>query len=275
MKKIIFTIWMLFQFASLHSQTNQQAKTKVLILGVFHFVSNNDGVKFEKENMLSPERQEQVAQLNKSLALFKPDKIFVEWKPKKQGYVDSSYAEYLKGTLALSELPAYANEVYQVGYKLGKMLGHKKVYCMDAEGAYLYDTVARTAKKFGQYEQLADFYNREHAQTLKDDSIGKTMTLKNYLAYINQSNKILTSHWMNAGITTAAYIGEPGEYAGAEFIGEWYKRNVRMFSNIVRRSEKSDKAILIIVGAGHARIIQHFFEDSPLFEVVQAQVYLK
>jgi hypothetical protein len=70
-------------------------------------------------------------------------------------------------------------------------------------------------------------------------------------------------------------VGEVGDYAGAEFMGEWYKRNIRMYSNIVKQTAKDDRAILIIVGAGHARIIRHFFEDNPAFEVVSPLEYLK
>lgn len=35
------------------------------------------------------------------------------------------------------------------------------------------------------------------------------------------------------------------------------------------KTKNTDDAILIIVGAGHARILRHFFEGYPLFKLVE------
>ena len=241
-----------------------------MILAVFHFVSNNDAIKFPKENLLTETRQLEIDDLNKSLAKFGADKIFIEWQPTAQKRVDSTYDEYLKGRFELT-----ANEVHQIGFKLANILHHSRVYCMDAPGLYRYDTVRATARKSGQINAINSYFNEWRRKALIEDSLQRLMTIKERLRAVNDPKNIFMSHEINAGVLTAPYVGQVGDYAGAEFMGEWYKRNIRMYSNIVRQVGKADNSILIIVGAGHARILQHFFEDNPRFDVVSAEGYLK
>ena len=245
-------------------------RTKVIILGVFHFVSNNDAIKFTRENMLSEKRQKEIDDLNESLAKFQPSKIFIEWRPANQPYVDSSYNEYKKGNFILT-----GNEVHQIGFKLARKLNHPTVYCMDAPGVYLFDTVMKTAKKYGQDENLNQYFSKMREKALRDDSLQKLLTIKARLRIVNKKENIMETYRGNAGVNSAAYIGQVGDYAAAEFMGEWYKRNIRMYSNIVRSLSTTDTAILIIVGAGHARIIEHCFEGNPAFEVIDPGKYLK
>ena len=251
-------------------ETQDKKKTKVMILAVFHFVSNNDAIKFPKENMLIESRQKEIDDLNTSLWKFHPDKIFIEWQPSAQKRVDSTYVEYTNGRFTLT-----ANEVHQIGFKLGKLLSLSRVYCMDAPGLYRFDTVRTTARKSGQIKAIDSYFNEWRNKALIQDSLQRLMTVKERLRVVNNPKNIFISHELNAGVLTAPYVGQVGDYAGAEFMGEWYKRNIRMYSNIVRQIDKADNSILIIVGAGHARILQHFFEDNPMFELVSAEGYLK
>lgn len=271
MKKYLFLLSCCLSLFPAYSQPNpQKQKIKVMILGVFHFVSNNDGIKFKREDMLSEKRQKEIDDLNNSLARFQPAKIFIEWTPDDQPYVDSTYEKFKKGNFKIN-----GNEVYQVGYKLANKLGHPTVYCMDAPGRYRMDTVISTAKKNGQYEPYEKMFLEWRDKILLQDSLQKLLTIKQRLREVNKKENIMNSHMGNAGVTFAPYVGKVGDYAGAEFMSEWYKRNIRMYSNIVRHTAATDNAILIIVGAGHARIIQHFFEDNPAFEVIDPAKYLK
>lgn len=220
--------------------------------------------------MMTIQKQKEIEALNNSLEKFEPSKIFIEWRPSAQTRVDSTYREYLQGKYQLT-----ANEVHQLGFRLAKELGHNKVYCMDAPGKYMADTVMKTAARAGQSRYIDSLYTEWTIRALREDSIQSLLPLKERLSIINLEKNIMDIHALNVGTLVAPYVGEVGDYAGAEFMGEWYKRNIRMFSNIVRSIEQEDKAILIIVGAGHARILQHFFEDDPGFEVVSPLSFLE
>lgn len=276
MKLLLFSILVLTQL-SINGQITYPSipKKKIMILGTFHFISNNDGIKYEKENMHSEKRQAEITDINNRLAKFNPDKIFIEWRPIHQNYVDSSFNAYRIGKLLFDSHIKYTHEIYQIGYKLAEILKLPTLYCMDAPGLYKADTVNVTAKKYGQYEAYNQYFHTKSKELIYEDSIWKFEPLRDILLVINSNKKLLESHYLNAGLTTAPYIGPVGDYAAAEFMGEWYKRNLRMFSNIVRQLKQEDDTILVIVGAGHAHLLRQFFSDSPQFELIEVNQYLK
>jgi len=104
-----------------------------MTLGTFHFAYPNlDRVKTadeDKINMMSPERQKEIRQLVKQIATFKSTKIIIEEKTWRQAYMDSLYAEYLNNSFTLP-----IAEQYQIAFRLGKLLGLSKIYCVDTWG---------------------------------------------------------------------------------------------------------------------------------------------
>ena len=61
----------------------------------------------------------------------------------------------------------------------------------------------------------------------------------------------------------AARLGPLGDDAGAEFIGQWYLRNIRMYANICRSTRDADQRVLVIVGNGHRPIIEQVLRADP------------
>ena len=245
-------------------------KKKVFILGTFHFASNADIIKHNLENMLSEKRQKEIEQVVIQLSEFKPDKICIEWDAgEDQPFTDSVYGEYLNDKFTLK-----ANEVYQIAFRLAKKLGHKKVYCIDAPGNFLHDTLVSTAKKYNQ----SDWFDRHFHAVLKvaesEDSLRTINTLKENLRKINSKAALQFGLDVN-DVFISPLLGKPGEYAGAEFLGEWYKRNIRMYSNVLRVAEAKDKRIFVLVGASHKSIMKQLFETNPQWELVDVIDYLK
>ncbi len=63
------------------------------------------------------------------------------------------------------------------------------------------------------------------------------------------------------------------EYPGVDLLADWYKRNLKIFSNIARITESKNDRILIIIGAGHAKLLQQFIEDSGEYNWERADKY--
>ncbi|HXD79175.1 MAG TPA: DUF5694 domain-containing protein, partial [Puia sp.] len=130
-------------------------KIKVYLVGTFHFDgAAGDVYQSAREDMKTPENQRQLDDLARRLAKAAPDKIFVEWTPDRQGYVDTTYQLYLRNQFDLGN-----GEVYQVGYRLGKMLGLQRIYCADAAGWSDYDSLAAYAAQHHQTSVLSDLNN--------------------------------------------------------------------------------------------------------------------
>jgi Family of unknown function (DUF5694) len=47
-----------------------------------------------------------------------------------------------------------------------------------------------------------------------------------------------------------AHLGEPGDWAGADLVSDWVRRNVRIFSNVAQLVESPNERVLVIFGAG-------------------------
>ncbi len=269
--RIALVILLFTSFAAYGQRTTSNAgKKQIFLLGTFHFASNNDIVKHKMDDMLSPKRQKEIEELVDRFAEFKPDKVCIEWKAgEDQPFTDSLYNEYLKGNFKLK-----ANEVYQIAFRLAKELGHKKVYCIDAPGDFLYDTLIWVSKKYGQYDWFQKQMDSLYGEARQDDSLQMAHSLKENLLRINSDAAIQFGLAVNS-VFTAPLLGEPGEYGGAEFLGEWYKRNIKMYSNILRVTEPRDKRIFVIVGSSHKSIIKHFFETNPGWQMVDVKKYLR
>ena len=60
-----------------------------------------------------------------------------------------------------------------------------------------------------------------------------------------------------------AHFGEPGDWAGADLIADWYRRNIRIYSNVVRLIDSPNDRILVIYGAGHLGWLRQQFANDP------------
>lgn len=68
--------------------------------------------------------------------------------------------------------------------------------------------------------------------------------------------------------TSTTWVGFPDHHIGADMVGQWYKRNLRIYANIWRAVEKDDDRVLLLMGQSHVWPLRHFFRGNPEFEVV-------
>lgn len=248
-------------------------KAHLMLLGTFHF--SNPGRDSYKPrfvvDILSEERQRELEEVVALLAKYRPTKIAVEFMPERQARVDSLYSEYLAGRHTLG-----TNEVYQLGFRLARRLGHPKVYLVDAQGLGLpmaTDVKARAAE-LGQVDLLGksewdERYKRLYAY---DDSLKTVQSLREHLLYINTEDRIRAAH----GHYTVGYfkLGAGEDYLGPDLSMQWYNRNLRIFNNVQRLTDSPEERILLIIGSGHVPILRFLAEASPEYRLVEVGEYL-
>jgi hypothetical protein len=260
-------------------------KIKVYLVGTFHFnASDGDVIKGTKVDMSTPEKQRELDELVNKLQKTQADKVFVEWMPSRQRFVDSTYALYRKGQREVGTQRQNNNEVVQVGYRLAKQLNRPKVYCADADGVFDYGAALDYAKGHGQEPILKGFNGSAQA----GDSVGLLIekrvkaieatrpampvrTMNNMLNLfkvlnspeVNQAN-------MDGYLLTDARVGGGDNYTGADLGGEYFKRNVRIYTNLLRAVDvQHDKAIVLIIGQGHVSLLKSILRYNSLFEVAE------
>lgn len=299
-KKIIYGTTILILFISCNQQTNKTVeesqknekinpitdpnlfvgkyKTEVMILGVFHF--KDAGLDSYKPkfpfNILEPKRQSELDTLLKKIAKYKPTKILVEWKRVKMDSMTNSwYQEYLNDKTTLE---GKSDEVFQIGFKLAKKLNHPRIYCSDATSDWFgvnldwdnYDEEAYL-KSQGQFEKT----NRYDYESLYEmgDSLKTVQTLTEHLKWRNNPDNRLKDH---QAYLTNIIEGAGDNYLGADNVARWYRRNLRIFANTYDIADFSkEERILLIYGSGHVWQLRQFFTDSPDFEYVEVNDYLK
>src|SRR4051812_6649362 len=205
-------------------QTGQPAAhAEVLVLGTYHMGNpGHDIYNMQADDVLAPKRQAEIAQLMEVLKKFHPTKIAIE----SDAYSDKipkRYADYLAGKYELT-----ANEIDQIGLRLAKELGHKAVYPVDADGDFPYQRLVNYAKGAGKSKELEEIMGGFGEKTKQQGEFLSAHSVLDTLLWLNADDKVTYEAGLYARL---AHIGENGDWAGADLNSDWYRRNIRIFSN--------------------------------------------
>jgi len=244
--------------------------TEVLLLGAFHFMESSI-------DFYSSEIQNELDLIARKLAAFNPDAIAVEAAVNEQECVDKSYKIFHLKDLqdrnkmqneSLGEICMYGktypitynNESIQIGYRLGKLLGHSKIYAIDD------DTILNMDVMHNAPSSLKEAMNALQA----DMNSHMNDTIADMLKYYNSEEWSKLNH--NIYIQTNM-ISLNNNYAGAEMVTKWYERNLKIFSNIQRLAAESER-VFIIYGAGHLQILRNLINEDSNLNLVDVYKYL-
>lgn len=230
-------------------------RAEVLVLGVYHMANpGHDIFNMQADDVLAPKRQAEIAQLIEVLKRFHPTKIAVEADVGSQR-VTREYSDYVAGKYTLSR-----NEIDQIGYRLAKELGHKTVYPVDADGEFPYQRLVDYAKASGRSKELDAIMGEFGAKAKAQDQYLASHTVLETLLYMNADDKVAQEGGLYYRL---AHLGEPGDWAGPDLVSDWFRRNMRIFGNVVRLADSPNEHVLVIYGAGHLGWLQHNFASDP------------
>ncbi|MDP9203950.1 MAG: DUF5694 domain-containing protein [Gemmatimonadota bacterium] len=241
MRKIVLSLALLLLPGA--SLPQSDARPEILVLGTYHMANpGHDVHNMQADDVLSPKRQQEIAQLIEVLKKFRPTKIAVE-SDVTSGRVGREYSDYVAGKYTLSR-----NEIDQVGYRLAKALGHRAVYPVDVDGDFPLLRVINYAKANGRQEKLDALQASTGKRVKAEGDFLRSHTVLEMLRYLNSDSTAARS--MAEYFTFVPY-GEPWEYAGPDLLASWYQRNIRIYHNIVALIDSPNDRILVIYGSGH------------------------
>lgn len=237
----------------------ERDRPEVLILGVYHMSNpGNDVFNTEADDVLSARRQDEIAEVIDILAEFRPTRIAVE-----AGFsndrVQERYAAYVAGEHELTR-----NEVDQIGFRLARELGHETVYPVDVDGEFPYPRLLKYAQATGRMPAF-DSLRAEGAERSEASSAYlASHTVLETLQYMNSESRVAEA--VGAYFQLAEF-GEPWDWAGADLVSDWFRRNMRIYTNIARLADDESERILVIYGAGHLGWLQYAFASNPRFRL--------
>jgi hypothetical protein len=234
-------------------------RAEVLVLGVYHMANpGRDLFNTKADDVLADKRQQEIQQLTQVLRKFQPTKIAIEadvWSQR----VPREYSDYLAGKYTLTR-----NEIDQIAYRLGKEMGHKAIYPVDVDGEFPFQRVVNYAKASGRSKELEAMMNEIGGMVKAQTNYLTSHTVLETLLYMNADAKVAD----DVGFYfREAHFGEPGDWAGADLVADWYRRNMRIYSNVVRLIDSPNERILVIYGAGHLGWLRQQFANDPNIRV--------
>jgi hypothetical protein len=230
-------------------------RAEVLVLGVYHMANpGRDIFNTQADDVLAPKRQAEMAALVEVLKKFRPTKIAVE-ADAFSDRIPKAYAEYLAGKHELTR-----NEIEQVGFRLARELGHKTVYPIDADGDFPYPRVVNYAKGSGRSKELEAIMGAFGERVKSQDQYLASHTILETLLYMNADERVAEDNRLHYRL---ARFGEPGDWAGADLLSDWFRRNMRIFGNLVRIADSPNERVLVIYGAGHLAWLHFNVASDP------------
>jgi hypothetical protein len=247
------------------------SKPTLVILGTYHMgTPGNNVVNGKVDDVTTPERQKQMVKLVEKLKGLKPTKIVVECDLEDDAKTQETYARYLSGDYQLSK-----NETNQIGFRLAKESGHKKVYCVDWSD--FWDDPAINYEKYASKDAELDSFLKGVYRNLKKEVDAEheklfTLPVIDQLILLNQPERIEKAHQVYFDFMR---IGRGKEYIGANYVSWWYRRNLTILDNIIRLTDSPNDRVLVIYGSGHLKLLTQFAKESGFYNVESPLKYLE
>jgi len=253
--------------------TSLAAPAEVLVLGTFHMANRgHDIYNMHADDVLSPRRQAEMAQLIESLKRFNPTKIAVEADllgPDNPTTLErpKQYADYLAGKRELGR-----DEVEQIGFRLAKELGLKTIYPVNADYDFPYPRLVNYAKATGRSRELDEIMNGFGEKTKAQGDFLSSHTILDTLLWLNADERVAYEAGLYARL---ARFGEVGDWAGADLNSDWYRRNMRIFSNITHLINSPNERVLVIYGSGHLNWLREDIAADPTLRLRKLAEFVK
>jgi hypothetical protein len=132
--------------------------------------------------------------------------------------------------------------------------------------------LAAFATQHGQTALMNEWWPRFEREAAAGDIRKTQQPLRDTLLAANSEASIHASH--RPYLVDWFKIGAGSEYPGVDWVTAWYSRNLRIFANLQRITERADECLLLIIGAGHLPILRHCALCSPEYRLVEVADYL-
>jgi hypothetical protein len=242
-----------------------------LFIGSYHMGNPGRDVHNTKaDDVLEAKRQAEIAEVVRLLAQYRPTQVMVEADVGRQAEISKRFKDSCKG-----DRPLTRNETEQLGFRIACDMGLDTVHAVDwSELGPIKD------------EDSIDFLKaveRHHQQKQYDESlaIGKKVNDKdqqilNEGTVLDMLKRLNSDEWLTQNARAYYRIGLLGTQSdpvGAYWVQSWFGRNLVIFNNIARHTDKDDR-VLVIYGAGHGNYLRQLATDSGIYRVHEPMKWL-
>lgn len=270
---IAISLPLLFSSA-LNGQTASPAPAliQVMVLGTYHFGNpGRDLHNMKVESVLTPAKQAELADVASRLAKFRPTKITVEALADRADFGLQRFDEFTP-----VKLKTNPDERVQIAFRLAHLLGQKTIYGIDEQSDTInyfpYEKVEAYAKSHEQTAMLANLSEKVERTIKRMEAGQKVKSVRLMLADLNEAGSVRADHGDFYYALLA--LGDQKEQPGAELNAAWYQRNAKIFAKLTQIAKPGDR-VLVVFGSGHAFWLRHFIQNTPGFQLIEPNSFLR
>ncbi len=71
-----------------------------------------------------------------------------------------------------------------------------------------------------------------------------------------------------------ARVRSADKFVGSDVLADWYKRNLRIFTNLIQTIESPNDRVIVIFGQGHGAYLREWVKAYPELQLVEPNDYL-
>jgi pheromone shutdown protein TraB len=150
-------------------------------------------------------------------------------------------------------------------------MGHGQVWAVDHPADMDFDGVIKAAEKYGQKGYMEQAMAQGQAYMADLTRRIATDPLSEVLRHMNDPQDLDKNHGL---YLLMAQIGTAEDPKGAEVLNGWYRRNLMIYMNLVRLVESPGERVVLVIGAGHAKLLRDYLGSSPNLRLEDTLSYL-
>tara|TARA_R110002051_G_scaffold63132_5_gene114966 strand:- start:93118 stop:93951 length:834 start_codon:yes stop_codon:yes gene_type:complete len=270
MKKNILAIFMVTLFAcspeskvddknDSETEKSNTEKIRILNFGSVHLSGSTDAHS-SITDINNPKVKADIKKIVNSLVKFNPTIICVEIPPESTEFINETYQQY---KIDQSKRINYSEEVNVIGLEVARLSGTKKIYGIDNPMGF-------------DYPSLVEMANKNYSDSLYVQNIMDSYEAINNKPLLKQFTEINTTKYKMETFDLYNYLAtmhNKDNFEGSDIIADFYKRNLRMYTNFSDIPLTKKDRVLIIMGATHTAYFDIFIGNSPKYILENSYEY--
>lgn len=234
-------------------KSNDSGKISVLNFGSAHLTHTSDANTAVRD-LKNLQVKDDINKIVKCLVAYKPTVICIEMQPDNNSFVNEVFQKYI---IDQSNRLNYSEELNAIAFETARLSDVKYIYGIDDQMGF-------------DYPSLIDLANRNTSDSLFVVNQMNSYKEVNNLPLLEQFYKINTKEYKMETFNFYNFLATMHtneKYEGADIIADFYKRNIRMYSNFCDIPLTKNDRVLIILGATHTAYFDVFLENNPKYKV--------
>ncbi|MBT2663396.1 DUF5694 domain-containing protein [Bacillus sp. ISL-45] len=198
---------------------------------------------------------------------YEPTKVALEVLHENEEVLNNQYQTFIKGDYTIT-----INEIDQIGFRLAKVCGHKRVYAVDWNKDEDDIPDLSGLEEWKGTDKYKAFTMLAQEIVCESNTYKKKHSIKEFLLRMNDSQNVLRGQEMYLKLSL---VGDKDHPTGAVWTAKyWYYRNLLIYKNMVSLIDSNEDRIFVLYGAAHLHLLLQFLKESNLFDVKVVSDYL-